>query len=254
MRLRLLRHATLLVESGGVRLLVDPMLSPAGSQPPVDETPNPRPNPLVELPGTPLDAVAGIGATLVSHLHSDHFDRQALGVLPRDVPVLCQPRDQPMLARAGLPARVVDEPVELAGVRIARTGGRHGTGAIGVEMGDVSGFVIAAEGEPTLYVAGDTIWCEEVAAAIAEHEPAVIVVNAGAARFIRGDPITMDADDVVATCRAAPDALVVAVHMEAMNHCLLTRAELLQAVADAGLHDRVRVPADGETLELSFSR
>ena len=171
MRLRLLRHATLLVESGGIRLLVDPMLSPAGSQPPVDETPNPRPNPLVELPGTPLDAVAGIGATLVSHLHSDHFDRQALGVLPRDVPVLCQPRDQPMLARAGLPARVVDEPVELAGVRIARTGGRHGTGAIGVEMGDVSGFVIAAEGEPTLYVAGDTIWCDEVAAAIAEHEP-----------------------------------------------------------------------------------
>jgi L-ascorbate metabolism protein UlaG (beta-lactamase superfamily) len=243
----------LLVDIGGLRLLVDPMLGPAESQPPVAETPNPRPNPLVPLPVAPLDAVAGVRATLVTHLHGDHFDRQALGVLPRNIPVLCQPRDQVMLARAGLAARVVEEPVDVAGVRITRTGGRHGTGAIGAEMGDVSGFVVAADGEPTLYVAGDTIWCDEVADAIAQHSPAVIVVNAGAARFIEGDPITMDADDVIATCRAAPDVLVVAVHMEAMNHCLVTRADLRHAVAAAGLEGRVLTPGDGETLELSFS-
>jgi hypothetical protein len=80
----------------------------------------------------------------------------------------------------------------------------------------------------------------------------VIVVNAGAARFIHGDPITMDAEDVIATCIAAPDALVVAVHMEAMNHCGLDRAGLRAAVAAAGLAGRVATPADGETLELTF--
>jgi L-ascorbate metabolism protein UlaG (beta-lactamase superfamily) len=253
MRIRLLRHATLLVETGGRRFLVDPLLGPAGSQPPVPETPNPRPNPLVGLPMQPLDTVAGISATLVTHLHSDHFDQTALGVVPRDRPVLCQPRDHEMLLRAGLSARVVDPEVDADGVRITRTGGRHGTGAIGAEMGEVSGFVLTADGEPTLYIAGDTIWCEEVEDAIAAHGPDVIVVNAGAAQFVHGDPITMDVRDVVATCNAAPDALVVAVHMEAINHCLLTRDGLRAALAAAGLEGRVLTPADGETLELSFS-
>jgi len=252
MRIRLLRHATLLIETGGHRLLVDPMLGPQGSQPPVPETPNPRPNPIVPLPVTPLDAVSGISAVLVTHLHGDHFDAPALGVVPRDRPVLCQPRDLQMFVRAGLAPTAIEGTLDLEGIAITRTGGRHGTGAIGQEMGEVSGYVLRSPGEPSLYVAGDTIWCDEVAAAIAEHAPDVIVVNAGAARFIHGDPITMDADDVVATCRAAPDALVVAVHMEAMNHCGLDRSGLRAAVAAAGLDGRVATPADGETLELTF--
>lgn len=252
MRIRLLRHATLLVQVGDTRLLIDPMLDPPGTQPPVPETPNPRPNPLVALPVTPLDAVAGVSATLVTHLHGDHFDRTALGAVPRDRPVLCQPRDQPMFVRAGLQATAFDGTVELGDLRISRTTGQHGTGAIGKEMGDSSGYVIAADGEPTLYVAGDTVWCDDVQEAITTYEPAVIVVNAGAARFIHGDPITMDAPDVIATCNAAPDALIVAVHMEAMNHCGLDRAGLRAAVDAAGLTGRVATPADGETLELSF--
>lgn len=252
MRLRLLRHATLLIETGGHRLLVDPMLGPPGSQPPVPETPDPRPNPLVALPVEPLDAVAGISAILVTHLHGDHFDAAALGVVPRDRPVLCQPRDQQMFVRAGLTPTAVADALEVEGLSIARTGGRHGTGAIGQEMGEVSGYVLRSAGEPTLYVAGDTVWCDEVAAAIDAHHPDVIVVNAGAARFIHGDPITMDVDDVVATCRAAPDALIVAVHMEAMNHCGLGRDALRAAVAAAGFEGRVVTPADGETLALAF--
>lgn len=252
MRVRLLRHATLLIETGGRRLLVDPMLGPPGSQPPVPETPDPRPNPLVPLPVTPLEAVAGISAILVTHLHGDHFDAPAVGAVPRDRPVLCQPRDQPMLARAGLSATPIDGTIDVEGLTISRTDGQHGTGAIGQEMGQVSGFVIRSPGEPTLYVAGDTVWCDEVASAIAAHEPDVIVVNAGAARFIHGDPITMDADDVIAACRAAPDAMIVAVHMEAMNHCGLGRDDLRAAVAAAGLDGRVATPADGETLEITF--
>ncbi len=252
MRIRLLRHATLMIQAAQTRLLIDPMFDPPGSQPPVPETLNPRPNPLVPLPIEPLDAVRGISATLVSHLHGDHFDRGALGVVPRDRPVFCQPRDHMMLVRAGLTATVLDEPTAIGEVTVTRTTGIHGTGAIGKEMGDVSGFVISAPGEPTLYVAGDTVWCDEVAAAIATHQPAIVVINAGAARFIHGDPITMDVPDVLAVCEAAPEALVIAVHMEAMNHCGLTRNALRAAVAAAGVSDRVAIPADGETLELSF--
>ena len=69
-----------------------------------------------------------------------------------------------------------------------------------------------------------------------------MVVNASGARFNEGDPIVMTADDVVATARHA-EGHVVAVHLEAINHCLETRADLLARLADEGLD--VSVPADG---------
>jgi L-ascorbate metabolism protein UlaG (beta-lactamase superfamily) len=100
-------------------------------------------------------------------------------------------------------------------------------------------------------VAGDTIWCPEVEEALDAHVPDVVVVNAGAARFLEGEPITMTAEDVAKVCHALPDALVIAVHMEAINHCLLTRDDLKEEMQKEGLAERVRIPADGETLEVS---
>ena len=110
--------------------------------------------------------------------------------------------------------------------------------------------MLEAPGEPVLYVAGDSIWCDEVAAALDRHRPAVAVVNAGGARFLEGDPIVMTVDDVVAVARHAPDARVVAVHLEAINHCLQTRADLHQRIHDEGLTDRVTVPEDGAEVPL----
>jgi len=55
---------------------------------------------------------------------------------------------------------------------------------------------------------------------------------------------------VVAVARHAPEARVVAVHMEAVNHCLLTRADLHQRLHDEGLTDRVTVPEDGTEVPL----
>jgi hypothetical protein len=49
-------------------------------------------------------------------------------------------------------------------------------------------------------------------------------------------------------CRAAPQAQVVAVHMEAINHCLLTRQELAEQAEAAGV--RVVIPEDGEDVTL----
>jgi hypothetical protein len=74
----------------------------------------------------------------------------------------------------------------------------------------------------------------------------MIVVNAGGARFLERDPITMTAENVVQVCRAAPNATVIAVHMEAINHCLVTRADLTQAASAAGIN--VKIPGDGEVL------
>ena len=237
MKITLVRHATVLLELSGRRMLVDPQLDDQGARPPIDNTPNPRRNPLVPLPVPAEQVVRGLDAVVVTHLHRDHLDETAERLLPRDVPVFCQPEDEERLRALGLLARPVAGAVEWEGLRIVRTGGRHGTGRIAERLAPVSGFVLDG-----LYVAGDTVWCPEVAEALELHGPAVAVVNAGAARFLEGDPIVMTAADVLEVAARVP--AVVAVHMEAINHCLLTRAELRAAAPG------VLVPEDGETISL----
>ncbi|MCZ8520900.1 MULTISPECIES: MBL fold metallo-hydrolase [Paenibacillus] len=248
MKLQLIRHATLWVEYGGHPFLIDPMFSEAGANPPIVNTTNERRNPLVPLPaGT--DNVLAPSAVLVTHTHRDHWDEAAAAALPKSTPILCQPEDEALIAGSGFGTVLpVSSSLEFRGVRITRTGGQHGTGEIGRRMGPVSGYVLQAEGEPTLYIAGDTIWCEDVRQALDEHRPHLTVVNAGGARFAEGDPITMDADDVAAVCRYAPAAKVVAVHMDAINHCLVTRADLRERLSAEGLLEQVAIPEDGAWL------
>jgi L-ascorbate metabolism protein UlaG (beta-lactamase superfamily) len=251
MRLRLIRHATLLVKLAGRCVLVDPMLDPARARPPIPDTPNPQPNPLCELPEPAAVVVRGLDAVIVTHLHQDHLDPTAIALLPKQVPVFCQPEDAETLSAHGFAdVRPVDDAIDWDGIRIVRTRARHGTGSIGELMAPASGFVLAAEGEPALYLAGDSIWCDDVRDALDEHRPAAVVVNAGGARFLEGDPIVMTADDVVAVARHAPGVRIVAVHMDAINHCLLTRADLHQRVHEEQLHDRVTVPENGAEVPL----
>jgi L-ascorbate metabolism protein UlaG (beta-lactamase superfamily) len=251
MRLRLIRHATLIAEYGGHRLLVDPMLDDVGARPAIQNSPNPRNNPLVALPMPAEEVVQGVEAVLVTHTHSDHWDGTAARILPKDIPLFGQIEDEAKFRGQGfLGAQPVTSSNPWNGIEITRTGGQHGRGEIAKAMAPVSGFVLRARGEPTLYIAGDTIWCEEVVAAIHEHKPAVIAVNAGAAQFLEGAPITMSADDVIATCKAAPSAQIVAVHMESINHCLLTRDDLAFQLEAARVSGQVAIPQDGEWVDI----
>jgi len=236
--LTLVRNATLLLELAGKRVLVDPMLDDEGARPPIEGTRNPVPNPTAALPLPAEEVVSGLDAVLVTHRHRDHLDGTAEQLLARDVPVFCQPEDEEALRELGLAARAVDDEVAWEGLRIVRTPGRHGTGPIADALAPVSGFVLDG-----LYIAGDTVWYEGVEATIERHRPSVAVVNAGGAEFAEGGLIIMGIDDVREVVARVPT--VVAVHLEALNHCYLTRAALRAALPD------VLVPADGETLELT---
>ncbi|HEY7731311.1 MAG TPA: MBL fold metallo-hydrolase [Gaiellaceae bacterium] len=237
MRLTLIRNATVILELAGRRVLVDPMLDDAGARPPVENTSNPVRNPTVPLPFPAEEVVRGVDAVVVTHRHRDHLDARGEELTPRDVPVFCQPEDEQALRELGLDARAVADELTWEGLRIARTPARHGSGAVADALAPVSGFVL---GE--LYLTGDTVWYEGVEEAIARHRPRAAVVNAGGAEFLEGGPIVMGIDDVREVAARVPT--VVAVHLEAVNHCFLTRAELAAAVPG------VVIPRDGETVEL----
>jgi L-ascorbate metabolism protein UlaG (beta-lactamase superfamily) len=236
-RLTLVRSATVIIELAGRRVLVDPMLDDAGARPAVPNTANPLPNPTVPLPFPAAEVVRGVDAVIVTHRHRDHLDATAEELLPRDVPVFCQPEDEDALRELGLQTRSVEDETSWDGLRISRTPARHGSGAIAEELGPVSGFLL-----DDVYIAGDTVWYGGVEETIERHRPRVAVVNAGGAEFLEGGLIVMGIDDVREIAARVP--IVVAVHMEALNHCYLSRAELRAAVPG------VYIPQDGETLDL----
>ena len=220
MRLTLIRNATVLLELAGKRVLVDPMLDEAGARPPIEGTRNPVANPTARLPIPAEAIVRELDAVVVTHRHRDHLDGTAEELLPRDVPVFCQPEDEEALRELGLDARAVSDELEWDGLRITRTPAQHGTGPIADALAPVSGFVL----DGGLYIAGDTVWYEGVEETIERHRPRVAVVNAGGAEFAEGGLIIMGIDDVREVAERVPT--VVAVHLEALNHCYLTRAAL----------------------------
>jgi L-ascorbate metabolism protein UlaG (beta-lactamase superfamily) len=116
-------------------------------------------------------------------------------------------------------------------------------------MGDVSGFVFEAENEPTVYWAGDTIWCESVADVISQIQPDIIITHSCGAVWGDNVLIVMGAAQTVAVCRAAPNSVVIATHMDSLDHATVSR-EALRAYAEAnGIQsEQLLIPADGEKL------
>jgi L-ascorbate metabolism protein UlaG (beta-lactamase superfamily) len=201
-------------------------------------TENQKRNPLVPLPDVDLS----YDAVVVTHRHPDHWDEAAIEELDADVPLFCQPEEADEFTGEGFTdVRPVDDDTTFNSITIHRMPGQHGHGELAEGMAPVSGFVF--EGEETVYVAGDTIWYEPVEETLNEFEPNLVVLNGGEAQFDQGEPITMGIEDITAV-REATDAEIVVVHMEAINHCLLTRDELQSGIED------VHVPEDGEQIRL----
>ncbi len=112
MRIHFVRHATLVLTVGGKRILVDPMLGDAGAMPPVANSPNQRPNPLVPLPVPAAALMDGLDAVIVTHTHRDHFDDAAGSLVPKHLPLFGQSEDAAKFRSLGfnrLPPRVAGD-------------------------------------------------------------------------------------------------------------------------------------------------
>ncbi|MEW5734652.1 MAG: MBL fold metallo-hydrolase [Thermodesulfobacteriota bacterium] len=256
MDLQLLRNATVVLNPAGGRILVDPCLSPKGGIPPFTLFRRPpRLNPVKDLPENAAAALSGVNAALISHFrfgHLDHLDPTGLRFLKKNgIPAFCSLRDQKALAKKGVAAVGVpfDSWAECLGGRIRAVPAVHGYGLIGKLMGPGVGFLLRFPGEPSLYIAGDTVLTDGMRRVLEEERPEVCVINAGGAVLDIGRPILMPIDEVMEFVGLAPGK-VVAVHLEALNHCVTTRDMLRSRLQSSGLAGKVLIPEDGETISL----
>ncbi len=248
MQLQLIRNATLKLTYGGSVILIDPYFAPQFSLPSYTGK---SPNPLVELPVPVAEILDGVELVIVSHLHSDHFDSVAKGLVPKDLPLVCQPCDEDKIREAGfIDVRPLASPLTIGGTTITRRVGSHGLGPVVEKMGQVMGFTLEAPDEPRVYWCGDTVLYPPVLDTISAFQPDVIVTHSCGALW-DGDLIVMDAGQAIGVCRAAPGATVIATHMEALDHATVDRAALRAAADEAGVApSQLLIPGDGETIEL----
>jgi L-ascorbate metabolism protein UlaG (beta-lactamase superfamily) len=250
MQLQLIRNATMRLTYAGKTILTDPFLGAKHAYKPLAGRED---NPTVDLPCPQEEVIAGVDMVIVSHLHNDHFDPAAQSALPKSILLFAQPEDESRLTtQMGFSFVIpVEYEINRQRIQIIRMPGSHGTDKWAKEFNPVSGFVLRAEGEPTVYWCGDTIWYGTVKEVIDRHQPDVIITHSGGAEIQDSGPIIMDAEQTIGVCKFAPKARVVAVHMEALDHCKLSRADLRAYAEKNGVKaEQLLIPADGETLTL----
>lgn len=261
MKITHLRNATVIIETGNSRILVDPMLAAQYALPPLRLLDGKRQrNPIVGLPAQAEAALETVTHCLITHCqkgHFDHLDRAGKRWLrEKQIPVICTPHDAGFLRQRGLNVQPLPEnhqqPSPFLGGTISTVPCTHGEGWVGKLMEHGVGYLIELPGEPSLYLAGDTILTPAIRAFVAERQPDVSVIPAGGARFDVGQDIIMGVEEVIAFARLLhpSQGVVIANHLEALSHCPVQRKDLAAAAADAGVTSRLHIPQDGGTVEI----
>lgn len=266
MKIHHLRNATFVIESGPHHILIDPMLSAKGALPSFARFRHkPANNPTVELPANTQALLAQVTSCLITHSqaygikalqHTDHLDPTGETFLrERKIPVTCRQQDASYLKKYGIhvstPLHYWQPSTFDAGV-ITAIPAQHGHGWIHKLMANGAGFFLQLTGEPSIYISGDTVYTKEVERALKELQPDIAVMAAGNASLDVGGPILMPLSELLTFAKTAPKK-VIANHLEALNHCPMTRAQLEHTLEENGLLAKSSIPDDGETLSFEVA-
>lgn len=251
MKIRQIRNATIIVDFAGKKILVDPMLSAKGMLPAFipSKTWSFKRNPLHDLPISKAEIIKDVDCVFLSHLHPDHWDKEAANALPKGIKIFVQDYpDQLKIEEMGFTnVEILTENSAFGEIKLIRTKAQHGKGYMLRLAGFVCGLVLKHPKEKTLYIAADTVWYEGVQKALNEHNPEVVVLNGGDNQFFFGGQLVMNKTDIYEVQKAIPNATIIVSHMEGVNHNTLTRKDLKEFLYAKGITDKVNVPEDGQS-------
>lgn len=207
--------------------------------------------PLSKLPKPAKEINRGVDAYLISHIHPDHvgicLTGKICGGCDPNIPVYAQnKRDAKYLAYSGMKkVRCIQDKVKIADIEIIKTKAVHGTL---IPCGDACGYIFKSPRERTLYIAGDTVWCQDVQEILNQYQPDVIVCNVCAAELKKYGRLIMDDLDLYKVYKTCPQACIIASHMDTVAHATLTRKTLKERLRKLGIADKILIPNDGDTI------
>jgi len=250
MTIQLIRNATLKLHYAGKTILVDPMLCPK-------ETFDPfvsglKRNPTVDLNIPVHEIINHLDCVLVTHSHPDHFDKLSGELLSKEIKLFSTPTDHDFfLKQAFSNVEVIEDNTLWENISITRIEGKHGTGPILPYMGQVSGYILQSKDEPTIYIVSDCILNDVVRKTIEKFKPEIIITNSGGGIIPRFEdyPVTMNEEQTIELIALAPNAKVIAVHLESIDFCRTTRNSLRAFASEHDVSEnQLFIPKDGETL------
>lgn len=256
MKIHQIRSATIIITYNGKKFLIDPWLMPKDYMPGFESAFNSDiKQPRVDLPLT-IEEIVNVDAVILTHFHPDHFDEFAAKAINKNIPFFVQSEfDLNIIKSYGFnDIRIISQTgTNFDGIELYKTSGQHGKREIikpicekiGMPY-DAMGVVFKSKNEKTLYLAGDTIWCQEVEDALNKYKPDVIIINACAATVFvgeNGQRLIMDIEDIKEISRYSKFSTIIASHMDTVSHLTITRDDIKNLNLD-----NVLVPNDNEVL------
>lgn len=256
-------------ERAASRLITDPTFDPEGSTysmaPPW-------------LPGTWFDSTKGytspatpsgtFDAALISHDHHfDNLDRSGRALVMSDAvaSVITNPAAARRLGRkrAGVvgvasgQSTTVQSTTTGSGIQVTGMPARHGP-RFTPQVSQVTGFLLEAPGEPTVWITGDTVMTAGVREAARRERGRVdvLLVHCGAVRFPRAPLLgralfTFTSAQIVELCELLEPRVVIPVHRSGWTH-FQPEGELRAVLDGSRFGDRMRWLEPGESTEISF--
>lgn len=252
------RNATGKLSYNDTVFLIDPMLAEKGRYEGFAGTFNSEVrNPTVELPESKEAVLKDVDALIVTHTHLDHWDDVAQQFINKDIPVFVQDeKDAADIRKEGFRnVQILEKDMVFQGVKLTKIEGTHGTEAMyekpenAAILGDSMGVIFSAANEKTTYLMGDTIWTARVTKTLHRYHPDIMIMNTGYAKTLGfNEGIIMGTADVAKAAAFMPKSKLVAVHMDAINHCTVSRKNMRDFIHMMNLEKQVYVPDDGEIL------
>ncbi|RSC92639.1 MBL fold metallo-hydrolase [Tenacibaculum singaporense] len=258
-KLQYIRQATILLEVNSKKILIDPVLSDKGTQDPIPFSNDIR-IPMNDLPIPKDKIIEQADAVLITHYHPDHFDEDAEKLFPKNILIFCQPFDVEKLKSKGFTnLKSIEQVVNWSGISIKRYEAHHHEGATGaMPFGESSSFSLTFK-EDTIFITGDAILDGLLKNALKIEKPTHIVANTGECIFSKPNPVlesgkhmTLTKEELLRIAVENTKTILIAIHMDAINHCGLTKEELRLFLKEQekSIQDKILIPNEGEVLQL----
>lgn len=231
-----LRGPTIILEIGGLRLMTDPTLDPAGEMFNINDKPAYQ-----KTTGPTGTDIGKIDAVLLSHdQHGDNLDHAGRAFLKSVAKTYTTKIGAGRLAGNAVGLSPWDSIVLNDEISITATPARHGPAGSEHITGDVTGFIVTTA-DTQIYITGDTVFYEGIQEVARKFAPEYVFIFAGAAKPRGPFSVTMSTNDAIDTAFAFPSATIIPVHFEGWSHYTETGEMLRDSFTALGIGNRLNI-------------